>query len=134
MLSIAGRKAIEAALARPLQAQLRSILQTRVQHLECRQPDLVELTHFVVMQRGDTSADLKRTIGLTPLVNPIDGARFRSPAFHPWWDWLGRTGDYFEAIISVGNAGFAFVLLIEDTLGVDPELLCLCRTYLNGKA
>jgi hypothetical protein len=32
-------------------------------------------------------------------------------------------------IIAVGNTGFAYVLLIEDTEGVQPELRQLCRQY-----
>ncbi len=45
------------------------------------------------------------------------------------FDHLEDHGGWFELISTVGNDGFAFVLIVRDREGVDPELLALCRAH-----
>jgi hypothetical protein len=87
------------------------------------------MTHLLVVEPGDTEEAIKEEIGISPVVNPFDGERFGSEAFHPCWDRLQDHGGAFEMTIAVGNDGFAFVLFIQDREGVEPVLLDLCRTY-----
>jgi hypothetical protein len=127
MLSLYDKSSIEAALASPLQPDLRKLLTDRIS--DAAASDLLDLTHFLVVQPGDCEHNIADEICLTPLTNPIDGERFGSPEFQPWWDYLEAHDGWFEMIITVGNSGFAFILLIEDAEGVQPELLSLCRAY-----
>jgi hypothetical protein len=36
-------------------------------------------------------------------------------------------------VICVSNSGFAFILLIQDVEGVQPELLSLCRAHAEDR-
>ncbi len=88
-----------------------------------------DLTHYLVVRPGDLEADIVSAIGFSPLVNPIDRVRFGDRAFNPWWDWLSYQDGWFEMIVTIGNSGFAFVLLIEDAEGADAGLIHLCRSF-----
>jgi hypothetical protein len=36
-------------------------------------------------------------------------------------------------IVTVGNTGFAYILLIQDANGADPDLLAMCCTHSNPR-
>jgi hypothetical protein len=127
MLSLYDKASMESALASPLDPCLHQLLADRIH--DAAETELLDLTHLLVVQSGDCEHTIAEEICLSPLTNPIDGERFGSPDFHPWWDWLQQHDGWFEMIITVGNSGFAFLLLIQDAQGVQPELLSLCRTY-----
>jgi hypothetical protein len=127
MLSLHDKASMETALASSLAPRLHQLLADRIH--DAAKTDLLALTHLLVVGSGDCEHTIAEEICLTPLTNPSDGERFGSHNFVPWWDWLQQHDGWFEMIITVGNSGFAFILLIEDTDGVQPELLSLCRTY-----
>jgi hypothetical protein len=127
MLSLHDKASMEAALASPLDNRLRQLLADRIE--DAAKTDLLGLTHLLVVQAGDCEHTITEEICLSPLTNPSDGVPFGSPEFVPLWDWLQQHDGWFEMIITVGNSGFAFILLIEDAEGVQPELLDLCRLY-----
>ena len=127
MLSLYDQAKMEAALASPVDPRLHQLLADRIH--DAAETELLGLTHLLVIQPGDCEHTIAEEIGLSPLTNPIDGARFGSPDFQPWWDFLEQRDGWFELVICVSNSGFAFILLIEDADGVQPELLSLCRTY-----
>jgi hypothetical protein len=131
MLSLYDKTSMEAALASPLDPRLHQLLAERIH--DARETDLIDLTHLLVVQPGDCEHTIAEEICLSPLTNPIDGERFGTPEFQPWWDWLQHHDGWFEMIITVGNSGFAFILLIEDAEGVQPELLSLCRAYAEDR-
>ena len=127
MLSLRDEASMKAALRLRLQPELRQMLSDRIQ--DAAATELLNMTHFVVVEPGDCEHDLVDAIGLTPLVNPIDRARYGARDFHPFWDFLEHHSGWFEMIVSVGNSGFAFVLFIQDAEGADSELMALCREY-----
>lgn len=102
--------------------------------LPLRQPitaltgDLIDWTEYIVIQPGDTETDIVRAVGFSPLIEPHEGARFGTPGFEPFWDWLAAHNGWFELIVTFGST-FAYILLIQDADGVVPDLLALCRTY-----
>ncbi len=132
MLSFDNAAAIAAAPTNAsIDPVLKQLLADRVH--DWTATDLLEQTHLLIIEPGDTESEIIQEIGLSPLVNPIDGARFGSSEFHPPWDFLDRCDGFFEMIVCVGNAGFSFVILIPDAAGVHPELLSLCRAYLHAE-
>jgi len=84
--------------------------------------DLLDLTHIVVVKGCDTEETLKAELGFSPLVHPIDGTRFGQAGFHPYWDWLVDLGEWHEMIISIGNSGFAVIVLIERGSGAVSDM------------
>lgn len=127
MLSLYDRTTMSTALKRPLAPKLRKLLEDRIAQYD--RDDLIELTHVLVVEGGDTEEGISAEVGFSPLVNPLDNSRYRSPSFQPFWDWLQSHDGWFELILTMGNSGFAYVLLIEDVHGVEQDLLSLCRTY-----
>ena len=129
MLSLYDEATTKAALALPIDPHLRALLTTRIVHYAAA--GLTSATHILVIRPGDTEHDIEREIGFYPTTNIIDRVRSGSAAFHPFWDWLQDLGGWFEMIVTVGNGGFAFILLIEDADGVDPTLLALCHQHIT---
>jgi hypothetical protein len=129
MLSLSDKASMEDALSFPLEPRLRDLLASRIAQLALSDYDLTELTHFLVVEPGDAEADIEREIGFSPLVNPIDGARYGADDFHAWWDWLHDHGGWWEMGICVADTGFAFILFIQDDDRTYPELRSLCRAY-----
>ncbi|MAB44794.1 hypothetical protein [Hyphomonas atlantica] len=70
---------------------------------------LQELTHVLVVEVGDSEQAIVDAVGFSPLVSRIDGVRNS-----PDWDWIERHDGWWELLYTVGNDGFAYILLVED--------------------
>lgn len=116
----------------PLQSAVAALLNLRITQLtRANGIDLADITHFLVIQPGDTMAAVEQEVGFTPLTNLSDGSSYGSADFTPSWEWIEDHGGCFELVYIVSDDGFAFVLIVEDRPGVDPALLALCRSYSN---
>jgi hypothetical protein len=71
-----------------------------------------------------------RHVGFSPLVEPIEGARYGEPGFAPGWDHLADRGGWFEMIVTFGST-FAYVLLFADLH--DSPLAVMCRAYCSSR-
>ena len=127
MISIFDAASLSAALATKLDPRLRVLIEQRI--ASARKNGLAEMTHIVVVQPGDTEAVIVAEIGWSPLVNPIDECRHGQSGFVAPWDWFQMHDRWCEMVVTVGDSGFAFILLIEDAPDADPELLELCRAH-----
>ena len=128
MMSLDNCAKIVGALNLPLETRLHRLLTDRVE--QYRSSGLLDMTHLLVIEPGDSEEGIAQEIGFSPLVNPMDGVRYGEPGFHPYWDGpLWRHDGRFEMIVTVGNSGFAFILLIEDAEGIISELLEMCREF-----
>ncbi len=132
MLYIYDRATMASVLSQQLPDGLNTLLRQRAASLVRRDYDLTDWTEFLVIQPGDTEADILQHVGFTPLTEPIDGIRFGEQGFSPFWDWLYDHGEWFELAITFGST-FAYVLFIPNAEGVLPELLSLCVEH-AGKA
>ncbi|HZG45491.1 MAG TPA: hypothetical protein VEZ41_04385 [Allosphingosinicella sp.] len=127
MLTFTDAASIAASPAVPADPRLQKLLAERVE--QWASTDVLDLTEVLIVEPGDTAKDIWRESTICPLVNPLDGSRFGSDAFTPFWESLERREAFYELIVTVGNSGFAYVILIADAEGADPALLALCRTY-----
>ena len=132
MITLRTAAAVKSTIALLADNQLRSLLTERLQQLTNAWEgiDLSDLTHFLIIQAGDTAADAEHELGWSLLVNPVDGARFGDPDFTPSWEWIEDHGDWYEAAYILSDDGFGISLFVEDT---DSELLPLCREHANTK-
>lgn len=126
MLSMHDPASREEAVRLPLAPTLRHIITSHLQRAE--ENGLLDLTHILAIQPGDTEKAIIEELGWHPLIDPISGARFGAEGFAPYWDWLRKADGWFEMIVTIGDSGFAAILIIEDVEGVLPDLLTLCRT------
>lgn len=128
MKNLYDRTTMARAFTLELDPQLRTLLTARIAALVTADCDLTDWTEYLIVEPGDSEADIIRHVGFSPLVEPIDGARFGCAGFHPCWDWLGEHPGWYEMIVTFGST-FAYVLFIRDADGVDPALLSMCRHY-----
>jgi hypothetical protein len=125
MLHLYDRATMAHALTLNLDPTLLRLLGDRIAALG---EELIDWTEYLVVEAGDTEADIVRHIGFSPLVEPIDGRRFGEPGFHEHWDVMADRGGWFEMIVTFGST-FAYVLLIADVAGVPSDVRTLCRRY-----
>lgn len=85
---------------------------------------LQDYTHLLVVEAGDTESDIVDAVGFSPLVSRLDGIRNQ-----PDCDWLERHDGWWELLYTVGNDGFAYILLVEDAEGEPSALALLCRQH-----
>ncbi|MBB3909728.1 hypothetical protein [Sphingomonas desiccabilis] len=131
MIHLLDRAGMERALTLSLEPDLHALLKVHIDHLTAGDHDLTDWTEILIVQPGDTEADIVRHVGFSPLVEPIDGIRFPDPQFQPHWDWLAQhDGGWFEMTCTFGST-FAYVLLIQDAEGGLPSLLAMCRQYVD---
>ncbi len=119
-----NRAGFARALALDLDPRLHELLAERIGALT---EDLIDYTEYLIVEPGDTEADIIRHIGFSPLIEPIDGALFGENGFHIFWDWAADVGGYFELIFTFGSS-YACVILAEDNDACAPPLITLCRT------
>ena len=93
--------------------------------------DLLGLTHLLIVEAGDSEQDIVEEVGFSPLES-LDGVRFPAAGYVPPFDFAEQHDGWIELIQVVPNDPFAFVLLVDQADGADPELLQLCRAYAEG--
>ena len=128
MMLLHDRATMAHALTLNLDPRLHRLLKTKMAALVTADFDLTDDTEFLIVQPGDSEADIIREVGFSPLVSPIDGARFGEAGFQPHWDWLGQHDGWFEMIVTFGST-FANILLIQDAESIQPDLISLCQRY-----
>lgn len=114
MLSIYDEQTLTHALTLPLDPKLHALLADRLAQLT---PELIEMTHFLIVEARDMEADLVKELGFCP-IEVVDDI--------PSWDWLHDHGGLFELIMTVGDSGFAYHLFVQDGEGALPRL---CRHH-----
>lgn len=130
MISLSDAAFIKCAVKLRLEPRLHRLIRRRVEGLRSRfGGDLLDRTHILVVQAGDSESDIRSEVGFSPLESPFDQARYGTAGFDPFWDWLKRHDGWFEMIVTVGDGGFAYVLLIEDDVRIPENLLRLCREW-----
>ena len=125
MLTIDSSADMARALASPIGADLRRLLALRRGQVA---GELADVARFVVVQPGDTAADVEGALGFSPTTD-LDGARAGEPDFAPWHEWAERHAGWTELVFVLSDDGPASVLLLPDSLGIDPAQLALCRDH-----
>lgn len=128
MITIYDRAAMARVLTLDLDPPLRRLLQRRFASLVTPWGDLTDWTEWIILESGDGEDDIVREVGFSPLFEPIDGARFGSMGFRPFWDHLDHEEGHFVMVQSFGST-FSYILIVPDADGIFPELLALCRQY-----
>ncbi len=75
---------------------------------DARASDLWDLTCIVVVEDHDTAQDWERVLGYPPSTGPLDGDG------QAYWAWLEQHGDLTELLVTAGDEGFAWFILIPN--------------------
>ena len=87
----------------------------RIAH-DAKASDLWELTCIVVIDHADTAQAFKDVLGYSPFTGPLGG---EGAAVEPYWSWLERHGGWVEMMMTAGDSGFAwFVIMPEDWFAI----------------
>lgn len=125
MIVIYDRASSAAALARDLDAPARAALEAELALLTSGDHDLTDWTDILLIQPGDTEADIEREAGFSPFDDPLSGHHHGQAGFEAGWDWLSRRDGYFRAVYTMGST-HSTILLVPDDGGA---LADLCRRY-----
>lgn len=110
-------ESILAAAAAYPDAQLRYLLALRIVSLG---EDLPCLLQVLILQEGDTVADMSTALGLPcPATD--------RPDFCPPWEVIEAYGRWFELTFVRGDDGAGVVVFVTDT--ADAQLLAMCRRF-----
>ena len=107
MLNLPTITDLENAIATVDDPTLKQLLADRLADTVKR--GLQDLTHVLVIEAGDTEQQIIDAIGFSPLRSRIDDTPNT-----PDWDWLERHTGWWELIYTIGNDGFAFIVLVQD--------------------
>ena len=109
--------AVEALLTQPLNQNLKTLLADRLADtIHC---GLQDYTHVLVVEAEDTEAAIVEAIGFSPLQTRIDRVRNCLDC-----EWLEHHDGWWELLYTVGNNGFAYIVLAEDTERCQLAQLC----------
>lgn len=111
MLSFDTKASLIEALTLPLDPILHDLLTALINDALVR--GLCDLTHILVVQSGDTEADIVDAIGFSPLVHRTYGTRLGDPDHEPDWDWRTDHDGWIELVYCVADSGFAYLLLVQ---------------------
>lgn len=125
MYTIWNRASAAAALAGNLDAPARAALLAELALLTSGDHDLTDCTDILLIQPGDTEADIVREAGFSPFEDPLSGFRHDHPGFEPGWAYLSTGGGYHRLVFTFGST-HATILLVPDD---DGALADLCRRY-----
>ena len=127
MLTITDGGSLARALKLPIGLRLKRLLTERRDQLG---GDIKDQARFIIVQPGDVMTALEQELGWSVFTTP-EGQRFGESDFYPGWEWIADHGHCFEMVFILTDDGFAHVILIENSPGVDPDLLKLCRMYVT---
>ena len=110
---------------------LRQLIEQRIRGIEeCCPWDAEELGPFIIVEAGDTPADLESVMGFSILKSLFDDSHFGDDDFAPSFEFAESIGDdLFELVYIVNDSGYGFDIFIPNHLGIDPILLAFCETY-----
>ena len=85
--------------------------------------------HFVIVQVGDTVAQIESECGFPILTNMVDGSRFGDAGFTPCFEVLEEHARCYEMVFILNDDGYGIDIFIPKVIGIDPELLAMCTQY-----
>ena len=117
MYDLPNIEALRAVLDQPLPSSLKTLLADRLADtVHC---GLQDYTHVVVVEAHDPECALVEALGFSPLQTRIDNLRNALDC-----DWLEHHDGWWELLYTVGNEGFAYIVLVEDADASPLARLC----------
>jgi len=85
--------------------------------------------HFVIVQVGDTVAEIEQQCGFPILRNWLDDTCFGDAGFTPCFEALEEHARCYEMAFILNDDGYGIDIFIPKVIGIDPELLAMCTQY-----
>ena len=85
--------------------------------------------HFVLVEVGDSIAEIEATTGCQLMYGLSKDSRYGESKFQPSFEWLVEHPSFYEAVFIISDDGYGVDLLIPKLLGIDDDLLAICAKY-----
>ena len=109
---------------------LRHLIETTITALSEDYPyDPDVLGYFLIVEPGDTVAELDAQIGFSILANRWTGVRFDAPGYTQHFEVLEEHAGYFEMVFVTDDTGLGVEIFIGQIAGIDPDLIAMCQRY-----
>jgi hypothetical protein len=121
MLSIRDGEELARALASPIKPEIKDLLRTRWNQVaeDLSDEDIADLVQFVIVEPGDTVADLERAIGFR--VCASEGELGFSPE---WAEYHEGFAHEFCWVFSDDGAGAIAIIPCQDEIDADLRDFC----------
>ena len=108
---------------------LRHLIETTIAALSEDEPfDAAVLGYFLIIEPGDTMAELDAQMGFSILTNRCTGIRFDAPGYTQHFEVLDEHAGYFELVFILSDDGYGIEVFVPKR-GAAPELLAMCARY-----
>jgi hypothetical protein len=91
--------------------------------------ELSDLFKLILIEPGDTLADLDIKFNGAFLINHFSGCRLGDEGFRPCFETLEEHTTFYDMVFCEGDAGVCVVVIVPKTDGIDTRLLSLCAQY-----
>lgn len=85
--------------------------------------DVSELANLILVEPGDTLNELDAALNGQALSDPWGGRDHGDPGFVPCFETCEDHGGFVAVVFIVGDAGFAYEVLIPRSADIDPLIL-----------
>jgi hypothetical protein len=109
---------------------IRALLTRRFRELAQEDFAYEELGEFLLIEPGDTAADLEARGRICVTSGPFNAACYGDAGFSPGFECLEEhAGHCFEMVHILNDSGYGVIVIVPDQPDIDEELLRFCREY-----
>jgi hypothetical protein len=112
-----------------LDQELVQLLRLRLAFYAEYEEPLSGLFKLILIEPGDTLADLDGEFNGAFLINHFSGRRYGDPRFKPAFEVLEEHPTFYDMVFCEGDAGFGVEVIVPKTDGIDARLLSLCAQF-----
>jgi hypothetical protein len=91
--------------------------------------ELSDLFKLILIEPGDTLADLDIEFNGRFLINHYSGRRFGDDGFHPCFESLKERPTFYDMVFCEGDGGFGIEVIVPKSSDIDARLLGLCAQF-----
>jgi hypothetical protein len=91
--------------------------------------ELSALFKLILIEPGDTLADLDVEFNGAFLINHFSGRRYGDPGFKPAFEVLEEYPGFYAMLFCEGDGGFGIEVIVPKSTDIDPRLLSLCSQF-----
>jgi hypothetical protein len=105
------------------------LLQSRLAFYAEYEEPLADLYKLILVEPGDTLADLDGEFNGAFLINHYSGRRYGDPGFKPAFEVLEEYPGFYAMLFCEGDGGFGIEVIVPKSTDIDPRLLSLCAQF-----
>jgi hypothetical protein len=109
--------------------ELAQLLQSRLSFYAEYEEPLPDLYKLILIEPGETLADLDSEFDGAFLINHYSGRRYGDPAFKPAFEVLEEYPGFYAMLFCEGDGGFGVEVIVPKSTDIDPRLLNLCSQF-----